>query len=194
MDDEHVHRSRRPARLASARARVRVGQRLQTTFEDNYRAYGYRRPQAALHAMGVVASQGLVRSLMHELGITVRSGRRRKYSSYHGEITPAPVNLLERDFHADAPGAKLLTDITEFAPPAGRLYLSPVVDCHDGRILTYTIGEHPDAPPVNRMLDQLFPPRNRLQADHPLEPGMPLPVAGLDPTHEQSRVDPFHEP
>jgi transposase InsO family protein len=74
-----------------------------------------------------------------------------------GEITPAVANLLERDFHADAPGVKLLTDITEFSLMDGKLYLSPIVDRHDGKILTYTTGTHPDGALVNRMLDQLEP-------------------------------------
>ena len=45
--------------------------------------------------------------------------KRRSYSSYLGEICPAVPNLLERDFHAETPNEKWLTDITEFLIPAG---------------------------------------------------------------------------
>ena len=49
--------------------------------------------------------------------------KRRRFGSYMGEISPAPDNLLNRDFHAGAPNEKWLTDVTEFQIPAGRVYL-----------------------------------------------------------------------
>jgi transposase InsO family protein len=60
--------------------------------------------------------------------------------SYKGEITPAVENLPERDFRADKPNLKWLTDITEFHIPAGKIYLSPVIDCFDGLAVSWTIG------------------------------------------------------
>lgn len=56
----------------------------------------------------------------------------RKYSSYKGEISPEVPNILQRNFHAASPNQKCLTDLTEFALPAGKVYLSPVIDCFDG--------------------------------------------------------------
>ena len=53
-----------------------------------------------------------------------------------------------------APNAKWLTDITEFAIPAGKVYLSPIVDCFDGLAVSWSIGTSPDAELVNTMLDQ----------------------------------------
>ena len=47
------------------------------------------------------------------------------YGAYSGEITPAPDNLLHRDFQAAMPNEKWLTDITEFQISAGKVYLSP---------------------------------------------------------------------
>lgn len=83
----------------------------------------------------------------------VRVKRRNKYSSYKGEITPAVPNVIERDFHADAPNLKWLTDITEFVIPAGKVYLSPIVDCFDGMIPAWRVSTTPDAHLVNSMLD-----------------------------------------
>lgn len=51
-----------------------------------------------------------------------------------GEISPAPNNLLNRDFSAGAPNEKWLTDITEFQIPDGKVYLSPMIDCFDGMV------------------------------------------------------------
>ena len=65
---------------------------------------------------------------------------------------PAAGNLIVRDFHAEAPNVKWLTDITEFTIPAGKVYLSPIVDCLDGLLVnsmldhaaeTLKDGEHP---------------------------------------------------
>lgn len=89
---------------------------------------------------------------MKECGLAVLI-KRRRYSSYRGENTPAADNIIERDFHADAPNTKWLTDITEFAIPAGKVYLSPIVDCFDGLAVSWSIGTSPDAELVNSMLD-----------------------------------------
>lgn len=61
---------------------------------------------------------------MREEGLIVICKRRRKYNSYKGEISRPVPNKIERDFHADKPKQKWLTDITEFALPAGKVYLS----------------------------------------------------------------------
>ena len=70
-----------------------------------------------------------------------------------GEISPAPDNLLNRDFSANAPNEKWLTDITEFQIPAGKVYLSPVIDCLDGMVVSWSIGTSPNAELVNTVLD-----------------------------------------
>jgi putative transposase len=60
---------------------------------------------------------------------------------------------LNRDFSACAPNRKWLTDITEFQIPAGKIYLSPMIDCFDGLVVSWSIGTRPDAELVNTMLD-----------------------------------------
>jgi putative transposase len=79
--------------------------------------------------------------------------KRRRYGSYLGEISPAPDNLINRDFHAATPNEKWLTDITEFQIPAGKVYLSPMIDCFDGLVISWSIDTRPDADLVNTMLD-----------------------------------------
>lgn len=98
-------------------------------------------------------SEKIVRRIMSECGLKVKCKRKNKYNSYKGKITPAVPNIIARDFHADAPNQKWLTDITEFAIPAGKVYLSPTVDCFDGMIPAWRISSTPDATLVNDMLD-----------------------------------------
>lgn len=47
-----------------------------------------------------------------------------------------------------------LTDITEFNIPAGKVYLSPLIDCFDGLAVSWSIGTSPSADLVNSMLDE----------------------------------------
>lgn len=90
---------------------------------------------------------------MKEERLVVTTGRRRRYTSYQGELDPAPENLVNRDFHAEKPNQKWLTDITEFQLPAGKVYLSPMIDCFDGLVVSWSVSTRPDAELVNTMLD-----------------------------------------
>ena len=59
--------------------------------------------------------------------------RPKRWSSYEGggrrEIGEAPANLVERDFHADAPNALWVTDVTQFTMDGYKCWLSPVCLC-----------------------------------------------------------------
>lgn len=138
-------------RLADKYAAVRHS--LAEIFEANRRCYGYRRLQASLARQSVIISEKVVQRLMKQELLVVARPRRRRFGSYLGEISPAPENLINRDFHAKAPNVKWLTDITEFQIPAGKVYLSPIIDCFDGMVISWSIGTQPDAGLVNTMLD-----------------------------------------
>ena len=89
---------------------------------------GYRYVHNELREEGAAVSEKVVRRLMAEEGCRVAYlKRRRRYSSYRGEISDAPPpNLVERDFRAAGPNELWLTDITEFKLPGGeKAYLSP---------------------------------------------------------------------
>ena len=127
-------------------------------FHDSRETYGYRRVNAILQRHSIVVSEKVVRRIMKEEGLKVFKTKIRKYNSYKGEISPAVPNLIHRDFHADGPNQKWLTDITEFHIPAGKVYLSPVIDCFDGLPVAWSIGISPNAELVNTMLDNAISP------------------------------------
>jgi len=122
-------------------------------FERNHRCYGYRRMRAALSRQKLCLSEKVVQRLMRQECLSVAVKKRRRYGSYLGEISPAPDNLINRDFQATGPNEKWLTDITEFQIAAGKVYLSPMIDCFDGLVVSWTLGTRPDAELVNTMLD-----------------------------------------
>ena len=95
-------------------------------FYENRECYGYRRIHSLLKRDGVIISEKIIRRIMKEEGLIVRSTTKKKYNSCKGEISPSVPNVIQRDFHAEKPNCKWLTDITEFAIPAGKVYLSPV--------------------------------------------------------------------
>lgn len=123
-------------------------------FHDSHGRYGYRRVHATLRAEDVVVSEKVVCRIMAEGELRARCSKKRKYSSYKGEISDAPENLVKRNFHADGPNKLWLTDITEFSIPAGKVYLSPIIDCFDGKVVAHAMSTSPNAALVNGMLDE----------------------------------------
>ncbi len=77
-----------------------------------------------------------------------------------GSKDPAHIakNYLNRDFHANAPNEKWLTDVTEFKYYVGvnvhKVYLSAILDLYDRRIVAYKIGDHNDNPLVMSTFDE----------------------------------------
>ena len=126
-----------PDKYADLRLKIR------TVFDESSGRYGYRRIHSSLKNDEFTVSEKVVRRLMQEEKLIVPTVKRKKYSSYKGEITPAVPNVIERDFHAEQPNVKWLTDITEFHIPAGKIYLSPIIDCFDGLPVSWTIGTSP---------------------------------------------------
>lgn len=123
------------------------------SFEASGGTYGYRRIAAETGL-----PQRVVRESMLRQGLVARdSRRRRRWSSYAGEISDAPSNLLmgERghDFSAEAPNRRWATDITEMRAGEEKLYLSVVMDLFDGRVVAWRHSAHPDAELANSTLE-----------------------------------------
>ena len=135
-------------------------------FHNNYDAFGYRKIYALLKRNGITLSEKVVRRIMQEEGLVVKVHRRRKYNSYKGEISPEVDNLIHRDVHADRPNQKWLTDITEFSIEAGKVYLSPIIDCLDGMPVSWTVGTSPNANLANTMLKQAI--KTLKPGEHPI--------------------------
>lgn len=123
-------------------------------FHENDSRYGYRRIHALLKKQNTILSEKIIRRIMKENHLVVKIKKAKKYSSYMGEITKAAENVINRDFHADRSNQKMLTDITEFSIPAGKVYLSPIIDCFDGMVSAWKISAKPNAELVNSMLDE----------------------------------------
>jgi len=95
---------------------------------------------------------------MRVLGLTARIRRKRKYSSYQGEVGKKAENLIQRQFEASKPMEKCYTDVTVFSIPSSthKLYLSPVLDGFNSEIIAYNLSTSPNLEQMKTMLEQAF--------------------------------------
>ena len=124
-------------------------------YHENKGRYGYRRITTELHNRNIPLNHKTVQRLMKEMGIICRV-RMKKYRSYKGEVGKIAPNHLERDFNAEKPNQKWVTDVTEFQLFGQKLYLSPILDLHSRDIVSYTISDRPVLPMVITMLEKAF--------------------------------------
>ncbi len=115
----------------------------------------YRRITAELHKRNFLLNHKTVQRLMKELGLVCRV-RMKKYRSYKGEVGKIAPHLLNRDFHAEKPNQKWVTDVTEFSLFGAKLYLSPILDLCSSDLVSYTISDRPALTMVTTMLDEAF--------------------------------------
>ena len=92
---------------------------------------------------------------MKALGLICRA-RMKKYRSYKGNVGKIAPNLLNRDFHAEKPNQKWITDVTEFSLFGEKLYLSTILDLHSSDLVSYTISDRPVLSMVTTMLNEAF--------------------------------------
>lgn len=96
---------------------------------------------------------------MKLMNLAARIRRKRKYSSYKGEIGKKADSLIQHQFEASKPYEKCYTDVTDFAIPVSsqKLYLSPVLDGYNSEIIAYQLTTSPNLEQIKRMLTQAFP-------------------------------------
>jgi putative transposase len=123
-------------------------------FTTNHGRYGHRRIHIELLRQGWTLAKKTVLKLMRSLGLVCKVRRKKRYNSYQGEQGGTAPNVLNREFDADAPNQKWVTDVTEFSVGDRKLYLSPVMDLFDRQIISYTIGSSPNLELANTSLSQ----------------------------------------
>jgi transposase InsO family protein len=111
---------------------------------DRYRASnnsaGYRQIKLQLmNHYGLVVNHKAVYRIMRKLGIQSVARRRRPYT-HSVDVIHRYENVLNRDFTAEKPNQKWVTDITYIHTKQGVLYLSAIKDLYDGFIVGYRMG------------------------------------------------------
>ena len=102
------------------------------------KTYGYRRVHIWLERNGIYRNPKTVLRVMQKYGL-LSVIRRKKYRNY-GEYLHKYPNLLNRDFSAERPNQKWVTDISYIHTKQGVLYLSVIRDLYDNSIVAYKTG------------------------------------------------------
>lgn len=131
----------RPA-SATAERRIVLTQRIRDVFTDSDETYGYRRVWHELQRLGVECGPELVRDIMRGQGLVACQPRPWRVTTLPDADAPATPDLVGRDFTADAPGVKLVGDITYIPTWEGFVYLATVIDCHTKLVAGYAIADH----------------------------------------------------
>ena len=117
--------------------------------ERSIRTYGYRRMWLWLERQGIHRNPKTVLRIMKKYGLLSEIRRRKKWTQM-GQQVHKYDNLLNREFHADRPNRKWVTDISYIHTKQGVLYLSIIGDLYDNSIVAYKTGTQQT---VNLVLD-----------------------------------------
>ena len=142
----HFRKSKQPDKYA------REKESIIRLYHEHKGRYGYRRITVEMNKIGYAINHKTVLKLMNICGIKSQV-RLRKYCSYKGQIGRIAPNLLQRDFAAEKPNQKWVTDLTEFSVCGVKLYLSPIMDLYNREIISYKIAERPNFMQIMKMLD-----------------------------------------
>ena len=119
--------------------------------EKSFQTYGYRRMHLSLAKSGIVRNPKTILRIMKKYDLLSEIRRRRKWINM-GQQLHRYENLLNRQFKADRPNHKWVTDISYIHTKQGVLYLSMIRDLYDNSIVAYKTGTEQT---VNLVLDTI---------------------------------------
>jgi putative transposase len=129
-----------------------LAKRLQAAFEQNRQVYGSPRLHAELRAQGIRCGRKRVVRLMQELSISARRPIQRVVTTQSEKNARFAPHLLQRDFTADAPNRKWVTDVTYLATMQGWLYLAAVLDLFSRAVVGWAMAPVQDEQLVSQAL------------------------------------------
>ena len=115
-----------------------LAEKIRECQEECSRTYGYRRVHIWLERNGIYRNPKTILRVMQKYGL-LSVIRRKKYRNYGDYLHKYP-NLLNRDFSAERPNQKWVTDISYIHTKQGVLYLSVIRDLYDNSIVAYKTG------------------------------------------------------
>jgi transposase InsO family protein len=127
-------------------------ERIKDAYDDNRGVYGSPRIHAELKEQGIHCGRKRIARLMREKGISAGRKRQKARTTDSSHDSPIAPNLLSRDFTADAPNKKWLTDMTFIATREGWLYLAGVLDAYSRKLIGWAMGKEHDAELVKEAL------------------------------------------
>jgi transposase InsO family protein len=125
------------------RAQQERGILIKSIVHESRKIYGYRKIHAALRRQGMNCAINTVREDCKRLGIrsiTRKKFRVRTTDSNHN--LPVAKNVLNRDFKAEKPNERWVTDITYVETQEGWLYAAAIIDLFSRKVIGYAMADH----------------------------------------------------
>ena len=116
-----------------------LAQKIKECQEESHRTYGYRRVHIWLERQGIYRNPKTVLRVMQKYSLL--SVVRRKKFHYCSQHLHRYPNLLNREFNAERPNQKWVTDISYIKTAQGFLYLSIIRDLYDNSIVAYKMDK-----------------------------------------------------
>jgi putative transposase len=135
----YAWRGRPPS--AREMANQELANKIEAVYNDSYETYGSPRVYRDLKAQGVACSENRVARLMRLRSLQAKQVRRYKSTTKRNKAHPVAPNLLRRDFTAEWPDQKWLSDITYIPTQEGWLYLAVILDLYTRRIVGWAMSE-----------------------------------------------------
>ena len=123
-------------RLGQSEHDAALAKKIRECQDKSDKTYGYRRVWKWLNNRNIHRNPKTVLRIMKKYGLLAEIRRRRKWVNL-GQQTHKYENLLKRQFRADRPNAKWVTDISYIHTKEGVLYLSMIRDLYDNSIVAY---------------------------------------------------------
>ena len=138
-------------RLGRPEQDAALAQKIEACQNTTEKTYGYRRVWKWLRDRNIKRNPKTVLRVMKKYGLLSEIRRRRKWVNL-GQQVHKYENLLKRQFHADRPNCKWVTDISYIHTKEGVLYLSMIRDLYDNSIVAYKTASRQT---VNLVLDTI---------------------------------------
>jgi len=145
---------------------ARLSAEIQQIFLEHRQVYGSPRIHAVLKARGVHCSRKRVVRLMQQLGISAQVKRSRKPTTKSDPRARFAPNYLHREFMAEEPNSKWVTDTKAVETREGWLYLAVIVDLFSRMVVGWALATTEDEQLVELALRMALvkrhPPRGLL--------------------------------
>jgi putative transposase len=122
-------------------ANQKLYKKIKAVYDDNHGVYGSPRIYRELKAQGISCSQNRVARLMRLRGLRAKQTKRYRSTTKRNKTHPVAPNLLKRDFVAERPNEKWLSDITYIPTREGWLYLAAILDLYTRGIVGWAMSD-----------------------------------------------------
>lgn len=151
---------------AHAREDGELARQIHRIFHEHRQVYGSPRVHAELRARGVYCSRARVARLMREMELAAKRRRHKPVGTVRAKGVQVAPNLLNREFTADGPNSKWVSDTTYVWTAEGWLYVAVILDLFSRLVVGWAMSQHNDEQLVRQALEMALarrePPKEML--------------------------------